>query len=263
MSGIEIVGLAFGVVPVVVETLKSYSYLKDKLHTCRHYSDEVEEVAARLAGSRTNFNNEIQLLRRSLKNERQAPKLDDDVEDALQESFRSCIKTIERIKKILGKMDTDMAKLDELFEKKSQVSSCRGPVHRCHVLTTLQGHSIRRLRGVVTITLNESKYEKQLSKLRERNNDLSELRSQIDALRKQAKCSTAIIVQHKPLPTRFCAVQNTSKQLHTALHEIWHCGGSAQRAHYAKICLDAEVADEVRLDLAISCQEVTQGTASR
>ena len=121
MSGIEVAGLVFGVVPVVVETLKSYSFVRNKLHACRHYSQEVEEVVARLTSARTNFNNEVQLLRRCLKCKAQVDDLGDDIDLALEESFKSCITTIERVKRILDKMQAEMAKFDELLEKKAQV----------------------------------------------------------------------------------------------------------------------------------------------
>lgn len=121
MSGIEIAGLVFGAVPIVVETLKSYSLIRNKLHTCRHYSDEVEEVAAKLTSSRANFNNEVQLLRRCLKETGSTGDLDMEVNDALDESYRSCIQTVDRTKRLLDKMTPDMKKFDAILEKKSQV----------------------------------------------------------------------------------------------------------------------------------------------
>lgn len=120
MSGVEIAGLVFGVVPIVVETLKSYSFLKNKVHTCRHYSEEVEEVAARLSSCQTNFNNEVQLLRRCLKGNAQAEVTEDDVESALEKSYNACIKTIDRTKSILDKLQKEMASFDELLTKKSK-----------------------------------------------------------------------------------------------------------------------------------------------
>jgi hypothetical protein len=121
MSGIEIAGLVFGVVPILVETLKSYSFVRNKLHTCRNYSHEVEEIAARLTSARTNFNNEVQLLRRCLKFKAQVDDLGDDIDSALEESYGSCIMTVERIKGLLDKMREEMVNFDELLEKKSQV----------------------------------------------------------------------------------------------------------------------------------------------
>lgn len=261
MSGLEIPGLVFGVVPIIFEALKSYSFIKGKLHTCRHYSDEVEEVAARLASSRTNFNNEVQLLRRCLKGKQQIGEIDDDVNGALQESYGSCIKTIDRTQKVLDKMKTEMMKFDELLMKKSQVSAqfcfrfCSACAHATD-LTIFQGNSIKRLRTVVRVVFNESKYEKFLSRLRERNNELSTFRLQIEALRQPDPPPTGICVRHKPLPARFSAIQLASRQLHTALSEAWQCDNVTQRGHYAKLCLDAEVADQVQLDLAISCQKL-------
>jgi hypothetical protein len=94
-----------------------------------------------------------------------------------------------------------------------------------------------------------------LGKLRDRNNELSAFRSQIQALKQSDHRPAGICIQQKPLPAKFCAVQLASRQLHTALKEAWSCDDAEQRDHYAKLCLDAEVAEEVQLDIAISCQQ--------
>ena len=122
MSGIEIVGLAFGVVPVVVETLKSYSFVWTKLHSCRHYSQEVEGIVSRLTSARTNFNNEVQLLRQCLQPKTQVGDLGDDVDLALEETYKSCITTIERVRGTLHEMQAEMVKFDDLLEQKTQVN---------------------------------------------------------------------------------------------------------------------------------------------
>lgn len=261
MSGIEIAGLVFGVVPIVVETLKSYSFVRQKLHTCRNYSHEVEEIAARLTSAQTNFNNEIQLLRRCLKFKAQVNDLGDDVDSALEESYDSCITTIGRIKGLLDKMRAEMVKFDELLEKKSQVEQSIG--EQSLFLTYSQGRSIRKLRTIVKVAFNESKYSRLLSRLCDRNSELSAFRLQIEALKQPDHRTTGICIQHKPLPAKFCAVQLASRQLHTALKEAWSCDDAEQRDHHAKLCLDAEVAGEVQLDMAISCQEPHDGVKSR
>ena len=261
MAGIEIAGLVFGVVPIVVETLKSYSFVRNKLHSCRNYSQEVEEIAARLTSAQTNFNNEVQLLRRCLKFKAHVDDLGDDVGLALEESYRSCIMTIERIKGLLDKLQAEMVKFDELLDKKSQVR--QSIKEQSLFLTSFQGRSIRKLRTVVKVAFNESKYVKLLGRLRDRNSELSAFRLQIEALKQPDHRPTGICIQHKPLPAKFCAVQLASKQLHTALEEVWSCDDAEQRDHHAKLCLDAEVADEVQLDIAISCQEPLGGVKER
>lgn len=108
---------------------------------------------------------------------------------------------------------------------------------------------------MIMVPFNESRYESLLARLRERNNELAALRSQIEALRQPDPRTASILVQYKQPPARFCAVQLASRQLHSALKELWSCGNKVQQNHQAKLCLDAEVANEVHLDIAISCQE--------
>jgi len=62
-------------------------------------------------------------------------------------------------------------------------------------------------------------------------------------------------VQQKPLPNGIPSIQSASQKLHEALCGVWCCDDSAHRSHYAKLCVDVQVEEQVRLDLAISCYE--------
>lgn len=115
---------------------------------------------------------------------------------------------------------------------------------------------MKRLRKVVKISFNKKKYEKCLSNLRGRNEDLNVLRTQIGSFQQPAAAANALVNQ-KALPDKFHAIQSASNKLHEALCEAWCCDDVAHRAHYAKLCLDAEVGLGVRLDLAISCNKST------
>jgi hypothetical protein len=90
-----------------------------------------------------------------LKFKAQVDDLGDDIDSALEESYGSCIMTIERIKGLLDKMRAEMVKFDELLEKKSQVKQSIG--EQPLFLTSFQGRSIRKLRTIVKVAFNESK----------------------------------------------------------------------------------------------------------
>ena len=186
----------------------------------------LKKIVARLTNARTNSNNEVQLLRRCLKFKAQVDNLGDDIVSALEESYGSCIMTIDRIKGLLDKMQEEMVKFDELLEKKSQVKhSTKGqPLF----LTSFQGRSIRKLRIIVKVASNESKYARLLGRLCDRNSKLSALRLQIEALKQPDHRPTGICIQHKPLPAKSCAVQFASRQLHTAWKEAWSCDDAEQ-----------------------------------
>jgi hypothetical protein len=112
----------------------------------------------------------------------------------------------------------------------------------------------KRLRKALKLSFDKPKFDKCLQSLRDRNTELCALRSQIVALQQQDNESSGICARYKPLPSRFREIQNASRQLHQALRTSWRCAAdAARRDHYAKLCLDADVVDEVRLDLAITC----------
>jgi hypothetical protein len=87
------------------------------------------------------------------------------------------------------------------------------------------------------------------------NGELGALRQQIAAFQQTIR-TTGTLVKHRALPGRFHSIQNASQKLHEALCKAWCCDDLAHRGHYAKLCLDADVQTEVRLDLAISCHEM-------
>ena len=110
--------------------------------------------------------------------------------------------------------------------------------------------AIKRLRGACEIALDKSRFEQCLVDLRERNNDLATLRSQINAFQ-----LPSVGMQQKSFPSRITSIQNASQKLHEALCTAWCCDEVAHRDHCAKLCFDAEVGSGVLLNLAISCQE--------
>lgn len=123
----------------------------------------------------------------------------------------------------------------------------------------LQGEThkatIKRLKGAIKITFNKSGHERCLADLRDRNGELSALRSQIDAFQRQDERRGGACIQHRALPVELTSVRNASRKLHEALCGAWCCDDAAHVGHYAKLCIDVEVRAEVRLDLAISCHE--------
>lgn len=114
--------------------------------------------------------------------------------------------------------------------------------------------TLKRLGGAVRISFDKSRYDECLKSLRDRNGDLRTLRSQIGAFQRYAYDAKTCI-QHKPLPTGLTLVNSASQKLHEALCGAWCCDDPAHRGHYAKLCVDVKVEEQVRLDLAISCHE--------
>jgi hypothetical protein len=136
MSGLEIASLALGILPVLIEVIKSYSTISRKVHTLRHYSKEVRSISEQLKIHNGIFLNEVRLLLRSIEDEKEVERmlneaddhrwkardLNDKIAAVLGESFDLCRSIIESTKDIVDAMGVDMARFDEILKQKTKVS---------------------------------------------------------------------------------------------------------------------------------------------
>ncbi|UPX11403.1 uncharacterized protein EKO05_0002009 [Ascochyta rabiei] len=256
MSGIEIAGLAFGILPLLVEIVKSYSTILRKARTFRHYGKTVKSISAQLDTQHGIFMNEVRLLLRSVEGEEAieamleneddrrwaSRELGDKLHLVLRENFTVCRGIIEDIKDSIEELRENLKRFDIFWERKPKGESIKSV--------------IKRLKGAVQITLDETRHKVCLTSLRNRNGDLGMLRSQICAFQ---ECTASR--QQTVLPASYNAIQTAAKKLHEAICEAWCCDDAAHRGHYAKLCLDAHLQAEVRLDLAISCHEPEASSA--
>ena len=274
MSGVEVAGLVFGVLPILIEAIKAYGSVSDGLRTFRHWSREVKSISVQLKVQNGIFLNECRLLLRHIEDDKAADAMLDDEADqrwtskelndrlntVLKNNLELCCSIIEETKEIVDEMRKEMSKFDVLQQRKQKVRAqswlAASTFSEGRLAHSPQDEKIKavikRLRGAISIAFDKSKYERCLASLRDRNGDLSSLRSHIDAFQQNAR-TTSALVNHKPLPGRFQNIQNASQKLHEALCGAWCCEDSLHRGHYAKLCLDAEAKPEVHLDLAISC----------
>lgn len=135
MSGIEIAGLAFGVLPILIEVVKSYSSITKKVRTLRHYSKEVKSISERLRVYNGIFLNEIRLLLRLIETEEEVESmlegadddrwtsehLNDKLRTVLRDSFDICRGIIEETKDSIDTMREELAKFDVLIDQKQKV----------------------------------------------------------------------------------------------------------------------------------------------
>lgn len=136
MSGIEIAGLAFGVLPILIEAVKSYSAISKKLHTIRHYSKEAKSISEQLKVHKGIFLNEVRLLLRSIEAEEEVELMLEDATDyrwtseqfndklraVLRDSFSICCSIVEEMKDVIGEITNETAKFDILLQQKTKVS---------------------------------------------------------------------------------------------------------------------------------------------
>ncbi|KAF2829706.1 hypothetical protein CC86DRAFT_285152 [Ophiobolus disseminans] len=257
MSGIEVAGLIFGVLPILIQAAKAYGTVTDGLYTFRHYSREVRSISLQLKVHNGIFLNHCRLLLRLVEDEKAAENMLEDPNDrrwtskelndrlnvVLKDSLELCRSIMEGTRDVIEEMQKELGSFDVLKASRRMDETIK--------------RTIKRLHGAVKVTFNKAKYEKCLASLRDRNDDFSVLRSQISAFQQQSTSTTGALVRHKILPDRFQSIQNASQKLHESLCSAWCCDDVGHRGHYAKLCLDAEALAEVRLDLAISCHEAS------
>lgn len=135
MSGIEVAGLVFGVLPVIAEVIKSYSSIISSLHTFRHYSGELKSVALKFKVQRAIFFNEVRHILGLVQDDKEIERmledqthprwankeLDDRLSAILRNSLDLCHSIIKDTSDSIEGMKEEMAKFEVLLQMKSQV----------------------------------------------------------------------------------------------------------------------------------------------
>jgi hypothetical protein len=139
MSGIEVAGLAFGILPILIEVVKSYSTVADGLHTFRHYSKEVRAISLQLNVQNSIFLNHCRLLLRLVEDDKAAEdmlenrddrrwtsaELNDKLNIVLRESFDLCRDIVEGTKEIIDEIKHELVRFDDLKAQKTTVCHTR------------------------------------------------------------------------------------------------------------------------------------------
>lgn len=270
MSGLELAGLVFGVLPIFLQVLQSYRNIHDTLHTFRHYSREVERIRDRFKIQQHNFQNEYSLLQYVLTGEddlqvmrtnsddivRNPSLLEKHLNERLEESCEICKGIVNNTKMKLEEMEEDLKSFAVLKSEKRQVSSIMLPGLLTHLLTFDQHEKLKatiyRVRNSMKVVFDKERYERHLIELRESNMDLYTFRMQLTEILERESGTFRQSRYRKRLPRHYFSVQKVSQTLHKALSIAWKCQSSGHDTHYGKICVEAQVQDMVRLDLALS-----------
>lgn len=258
MSGIEVAGLVFGVIPIIIEILKSYRTTRDRLNAFRKHSQIVNEVQLRYRVAATNFNNDCQLLLKAVVDDaREISKMMGDPQHSgwrdpqLEARFRAFLEPnytlfediITLIRDVLRKTQED---LQGCFEQPPGPGS--------------QHITARRLYLAFNISRKENKYRRWFDTLDSWNKKLSKLRKQRCKLQKQCYVQSSCLVR-KVVPQEYTDIQVASHRLHKSLQESWSCTNDAHTKHQAKLSLEATAEHgSVRLDIVIACRKRYAGS---
>ncbi|KAL1613242.1 hypothetical protein SLS60_001474 [Paraconiothyrium brasiliense] len=263
MSGIEVAGLIFGIVPVVVEILKSYNSAKERLKSFTNHVQVVRDVQLRYRVAATNFANDCQLLLKAviesahelsqmIDNPNHSGWQDPSLEGRLRKYLgRDCQifeEVVIRIRDVLRDTAAQLSKVDQDLSAGQKDSRTM---------------SLKQLYTAFDISRKENAYRQSLDDLDQWNTKLGRLRDQRSKLHKHRSYRPDALIR-KSVPKRYSDIRTASQRLHDSLKESWSCTNISHVGHQAKLSLDAE-ADHgtAQLDMVIACRRTTSVDASK
>jgi len=129
MSGFEVAGLVFGIIPVLFETCKAFRATRDKIYVFRFYSKEVNTVKKLLVVQEQIFLNYCELLLSLVQSDAQVrgnmledlmhkawqdKELDTRLGSALKGSYEACKNVVEQCKLVLEEFEKNLGCFDVL-----------------------------------------------------------------------------------------------------------------------------------------------------
>ncbi|KAH4006808.1 hypothetical protein HBI13_234910 [Parastagonospora nodorum] len=258
MSGIEIAGLVFGIVPIVVKILKSYGTAKRRLITFSRHVEVADDIQTRFDVASAHFNNDCRLLLQAtiadpdevpeieemMNNpthkswQKQGKRIDERLKEIMEQDYELCGKIVTRLHDILCETQNSLTRLQDSLGKGKRS----------------QREYVEKICDAFTISRKENGYIRQLESLNIWNNSLSKLLEQRCRIRKRCKVPSAWIIR-KAVPKRYQQIRLASQQLGESIHDSWSCTNTSHSGHQAKLSLDAESEhDNVQLDVVVACQ---------
>lgn len=251
MSGVEVVGLAIGVIPILVEILKSYSTAKGRLQSFSRHVEVVRDIQLRFQVAAANFNNDCRLLLQAVV--AHSGDVADMIEDPMHRHWQEQGKDIEKGLRSLMQKDYDLCEniitrlRDILRETHHSLIKLESGLENQHEVAHKIWHAFNTAR-------KENEYIRQLELLDKWNKSLSKLRKQRYAIQKRRNIS-ANCIYRKAVPRSYQQIRLASQQLGESLQDSWSCTNTSHDGHQAKLSLNAKCQnDDVQLDIVIACQ---------
>ncbi|GME46107.1 Lon protease like peroxisomal [Neofusicoccum parvum] len=255
MSGIEIAGLVFGVVPIFFEILKSYGWASKKLDTFKKHHDVVREIQLDFRLEERAFRTECHLLLASVVDDKEellsvlqhpddgpwgrddVKRVNEGLEKLMGGDFAMCEEIVVKIRDMLRSTTADLARLGGSEPGESSSTA------------------IQNVRHAFKVSTKESGYRKTLQNLNLWNAKFRSLRKQKCAVQNPRHFSSTTTTARR-IPSAYSKIREASNMLHSSLEDAWSCSNASHEAHQAKLLLSAEADYErVRLDMAISCRQ--------
>jgi hypothetical protein len=247
----EIAGLAVGVIPIVVEILKSYRTARARLHAFKEYTRVISDVQLRYRVAAANFSNECQLLLKTV--------VDDgrELSEMMAEPLHAAWQSLQLEARFRAFLEQDYPVFEEIILLiRDVLRETQTAIEDCNVQqSTLDAQrTAQRLYLAFDISRKENKYRHWLDALDQWNKKLSKLRKQRCKLHKSRSAQPACLVR-KAVPRQYSDIRTASQKLHESLQDSWSCTNVSHTGHQAKLSLKAS-ADygKVRLDMVIACR---------
>ncbi|KAJ4326714.1 hypothetical protein N0V84_002829 [Fusarium piperis] len=267
----EPVSLALGILPVIGGSISAYKATVSKLKIFCHYSREVKRLRQRFDLQRVLFLNEAELLlsdvlkdhalaKSMVDGEGQSRWGDSNLEASIQQHMG---RSLDSFKDVMEEIDTTMTEFQvgldcfkQLEAEKQEDESVKD--------------AVKRLRKRVKITFSKDKFDDLTSKLKRSNKDLERIRKQAQEINAKDKVNCVVkscckVQKHPPrhFPS-FSSIRRASRALHEALLAAWSNTSEKHLRHSLRLFLDAEGAEEVRMNLAILCygHQMTHGVTT-
>lgn len=256
MSGIEVAGLAIGVVPIFVEILKSYGTAKRRLKTLNRYVEVVSDIQLGFQVAAACFNNDCRLILQAVVAhpgevtamvedpshkiwQEESDDIEEKLRSLLQEDYELCQSVVVRVRDILRETQKSLTRLDGDINKNGKQT---------------QKESMRRLWSAFNTATKENEYLQQLESLNRWNKTLSRLRKQRCKIKK-SRTFSSVCITRKTTPRSYQQIRTASQQLGKSLHESWSCTNASHSGHQAKLSLDVKSGQQdVQLDIVVACQ---------
>lgn len=254
MSGIEVAGLVIGIVPIVVEILRSYGIAKNRLKAFAHHAQVVYDVRLRYRVAATNFSNDCQLLLKAIVED--ARELSQMVDDPTHDGWRNP-SLEDRLHTFLGRdyqlFEEVVLKIRDVLRATrieiSQFDACVEPDE-----SESRTMVLKRVYQAFDIPRKENAYRRWLDDLDQWNTKLSRLRTQRCKLQKQRSHRMDGLIR-KSTPKRYTDIRTASQKLHDSLRDSWSCTNISHVEHQAKLSLDARAEyGTAHLDIVIACR---------
>jgi len=256
MTGLEIPGLVFGVVPVVVEILSSYGTARRRLSTFSRYTEVAHDIQLKFDAAAANFNNECRLLLQAAiarpsdisemmddpthkSWQEQGKEMEQRLRDLMQQDYELCKDIVTQLRKILCDTANSLSKLKDSPDEAKQSK------HKY----------AQELWKAFNTSRKENDYLRQLKELNRWNKSFGKLCKQRHKMQKRSSVPSSACIIRKAVPRSYQQIRVASQQLGQSIHESWSCTNTSHSGHQAKLSLDAKSEhDNVQLDVVIACQ---------